>query len=90
MGGALDTATLSLSIPAATPGTHYLIAKADADDVLEESNETNNTLARSIQVGPDLIIQTLTVPGTVPRLSRFSGPNSRPPEAPSRSTPRAW
>jgi subtilase family serine protease len=64
VGGALSTAALSLSIPAATPGTHYLIAKADADDVLEESNETNNTVVRAIQVGPDLIIQTLTVPAT--------------------------
>ena len=64
VAGALSTASVSVSIPSAAPGTHFLIAKADADDVLEESNETNNTIARSIKVGPDLVIQALTVPGS--------------------------
>jgi subtilisin family serine protease len=61
--GALSSVSVSVVIPSVTTGTHYLIAKADVDDVLSESNETNNTVARSIQIGPDLTLSALTVPG---------------------------
>jgi subtilase family serine protease len=62
--GAADTRVTSLTIPAATvTGTHYVIARADADSVVAEAKETNNTLARSIEVGPDLDISSFTVPG---------------------------
>jgi len=64
LSGAQSTATLSLSIPSAVPGTHYLIVKADADDVLDENNETNNTAVRSIRVGPDLVLQSLSAPAS--------------------------
>jgi len=63
MAGALSATSVSMVIPTVTTGSHYLIAKADADDVLDESNEANNSVARAIQIGPDLIVLTLTVPG---------------------------
>src|SRR5262249_14802204 len=36
--------------------------KADDDNVVLESRETNNTLSRSIQIGGDLAVTGLTVP----------------------------
>ena len=53
----------NVTIPAGTtPGTYYLIAKADADETVPEAQETNNTSYRSIQIGPDLTVTTLTAP----------------------------
>ena len=46
-------------------GNYYLLAKADAAGVLTESNESNNVKMGSIvAVGPDLMVQTLTIPAT--------------------------
>jgi subtilase family serine protease len=54
---------MPIGIPSALgTGAHYLIAKADADDVLFENQEGNNTSARTLTVGPDLLVSTLTVP----------------------------
>lgn len=64
LSGAQNTVSLSLSIPSAAPGTHYLIANADADDVLDENNEGNNTAARPIRIGPDLVLQSLSAPAS--------------------------
>ena len=61
--GAQSSISITLAIPSATTGVHYLIATADADNVLSESNEANNTSIRSIKIGPDLILSALTVPG---------------------------
>jgi len=41
---------------------YYVIAKADADDVLLESLEGNNTRTRQVSVGPDLVMSAVTVP----------------------------
>jgi subtilase family serine protease len=61
--GAVSTASVSLAIPAdATVGRHYLIASVDDDDVLDESKETNNRLARQLQIGPDLVVSAFTSP----------------------------
>jgi len=61
--GALSSASVAMTIPEGTAvGKRYLIAVADADDVLGESNENNNRMSRSIQIGPDLLIPSLTVP----------------------------
>lgn len=63
--GASTTASLSLTIPADTPaGSWYMIAKADADGVVIESQEWNNTRLRSLKIGPDLRVADLAVPST--------------------------
>ena len=60
---AADTASTSLTIPPATAtGTYYIIAKADADNGVLEAKETNNALARSIQIGGDLDVSAFTTP----------------------------
>jgi subtilisin family serine protease len=62
--GASATVSMSLGLPADLgAGIYYLMAKADADDVLFENQESNNASARMLTVGPDLIVSTLTVPG---------------------------
>lgn len=62
-GATGHTATTAVTIPAGTgTGIHYVIAKADADDAVLESKETNNTNARSIAIGPNLDLSTFTVP----------------------------
>ena len=61
--GLSHSASLSITIPANKPaGTYYLFAKADATSVVTETNETNNSLIRSIQVGGDLAVSTFTAP----------------------------
>ena len=60
--GASHAGTTSLLIPPVAPGAYYIIAKADADNVVIESRETNNTQARAIQIGGDLIVSTVTAP----------------------------
>ena len=61
--GAVSTASVSLDIPGDTAvGLYYVIAKADADSVESESNEFNNTLARVVNIGPDLVVSSLTAP----------------------------
>ena len=52
-------------VPAgAAPGTYYLIARADRDANVIESNETNNTAYLVIHVGPDLQIAQATLSAT--------------------------
>ena len=48
--------------PATTTGTYYLFAKADGDAAVTETQESNNTTLRSIQVGGDIGITALTMP----------------------------
>jgi subtilase family serine protease len=61
--GVSHTSTTTVSIPAAiAAGTYYLIAKADGDNAVGEASESNNSRARSTQVGGDLIVSALTVP----------------------------
>jgi subtilase family serine protease len=61
--GGSHTASLSVTLPPnVAAGTYYLIAKADAANVVVETNESNNTLARSIQIGGDLTISAFTAP----------------------------
>ena len=61
--GASDTATVTLTIPASVPaGAYTLLAVADGDGVVGETQETNNLAARAIQVGADLLVSNMTVP----------------------------
>ena len=63
--GATGAASVTIAIPAGvTAGRHYVIANADDDDVLDESQETNNRLSRSVQIGPDLLIASFTAPAS--------------------------
>ena len=64
--GAQSSASVSVVIPPGTAGRLYLIAKADADDVLSESAESNNTVSRLIQIGPDLMVSALRCRETAP------------------------
>ena len=65
-GGASSTGSTSLTIPTNVGvGTYYVISKADADNTIVESSETNNTSARAIAIGPDLVVSALQVPSTV-------------------------
>ncbi len=62
---AVSTGPTSLTIPAGTTsGSYYVIAKSDADGLVLETIESNNTLSRAIKIGPDLIVSALTVPAT--------------------------
>lgn len=65
LGGASISTSLSITIPRdLTAGRYFVIAKADADDVLSEDLEANNALARLVQIGPDLTVSSFTVPAT--------------------------
>ena len=65
-GGVSSAGSTSVTLPSAlTAGTYYVIAKADADGVVGETSETNNTAARVISIGPDLVVSALQVPPTV-------------------------
>ena len=60
--GASSAGSTSVTIPASTAaGTHYIIAKADDDAAIGETDETNNTRARNVSIGPDLTISTISV-----------------------------
>lgn len=62
--GATSAGTTTVTIPPATGvGTHYVIAKADGDALVAEANETNNASARAIQIGADLVVSAMSVPG---------------------------
>jgi subtilase family serine protease len=61
--GAVETGTTEVQLPATmTPGTYYVIAKADWTSAVDELTETNNTKSDSTKAGPDLTVSTLTVP----------------------------
>jgi large repetitive protein len=61
--GAVSVGSTSVTIPSsAAAGTYYVFAVADADGVLLESNESNNTTSASIQVGPDLVVAAVSAP----------------------------
>src|SRR6185436_6954423 len=61
--GASDSASTSVTIPAGlAAGTYYLFANADADNVMAEMQEANNTFSRTIQIGADLVLTSLTAP----------------------------
>jgi subtilisin family serine protease len=62
---ATGSASTSVTLPAGTcTGAYYIIAMADADNVVPETNETNNTKNKPIKIGADLIVSALTAPLT--------------------------
>ena len=63
--GEIHVGSTTFALPAGHTGTRYIIAKADADDAIFESNEANNTSpGYSIIIGADLIVW-IDVPGIV-------------------------
>lgn len=63
--GATSSGSTSVTIPATTAvGSYYFIARADADGVIVETNENNNTMSRLIKIGPDLNISAFSAPTT--------------------------
>jgi subtilase family serine protease len=63
--GATSSASITVTIPAASAtGTYYIVAKADAGGIEQESQESNNTLARLLTIGPDVAFSVLAVPTT--------------------------
>jgi subtilase family serine protease len=64
-GGASSAGSTTVTIPEnATAGTWYIIGKADGEDVVLEISETNNSNARTIGIGPDLDITSMSAPTT--------------------------
>ena len=61
--GTASTGSVPLVLPTPlTAGTYYLFAKADGGAAVPETNESNNTRAVTIGVGPDLLMTALTAP----------------------------
>src|SRR5438132_1081313 len=64
-GGAEGSGSTTVAIPAGTAtGNYYIIDKADANNVVAETNKGNNLYYWYIQIGPDLVIPTLSAPST--------------------------
>jgi len=65
-GGVGSTESTTLSLPTTLGvGTYYVIAKVDADNVVAETQEANNTAGRQVIVGPDLIVASFSGPFTI-------------------------
>ena len=63
LSGGSSAGSASVTIPAgATTGTWYIIAKADDPNGVFETREANNTRAKSIAIGPDISVSTITSP----------------------------
>jgi len=53
------------TVAAVGPGVYYIIAKADADNIVTETQETNNTTVRQLTIGSDLLVAGLSVPSVI-------------------------
>ena len=68
--GASAKATFSVTIPADTAaGSYHIVAESDADGIVGEGNETNNSGSVPIQVtsppgGAELVVVGTTIPAT--------------------------
>jgi subtilase family serine protease/subtilisin family serine protease len=62
--GASELASSSVTIPDTTAtGTYYVIAKADWQGEIPETNDNNNARASgAMKVGPDLLVSTVSAP----------------------------
>jgi subtilase family serine protease len=64
--GGTSSGVTPLEIPAGTtPGTYYIVAKADWAGLIAESVESNNTRVASIRIGPDLMETSVTAAASV-------------------------
>ena len=69
-GGSYAAAPI-LTMPLVPAGSYYLIAKADATNIVSETSETNNTHAHSTKALPDLVIYSMVVP-SIPTTPTFN------------------
>ena len=62
--GGTSAGSTNVMIPANTiPGSYFVIAQADADNSIPETNEGNNTRTKAITItAPDLTVSVLTAP----------------------------
>ena len=61
--GIYSSDTTAVVIPADVPaGSYFIIVRADAGNVVAESDETNNAMAKPIEILPDLRVTVLTAP----------------------------
>ena len=74
--GASHIASTMLTIPAGTPpGPYYLIARADANGVVAETSEADNTVAKAITIiaaAPDLVVKNVAAPAAADRGASIS------------------
>ena len=63
---AQQTGTTVVTVPTVAPGLYYLLVKADAENDVSESSETDNLRVKSLLIGPDLVIKTLTFTPSTP------------------------
>jgi len=50
--------------PNAQNGAYYIIALANAENTIVETDYTNNTRAVAVGIGPDLVVSAFTIPAT--------------------------
>jgi uncharacterized delta-60 repeat protein len=61
--GTINAGTTQVLLPGGTPvGKRFVIACADGANEVHESNETDNCRAKTIYIGPDLVVKKLTAP----------------------------
>jgi len=58
--GGKQSASTSVIIPDVAPGAYFLLAQADADDAVQESNEGDNVKGKALGIGADLTITAIT------------------------------
>jgi hypothetical protein len=64
--GAESRADTPVTLPAVEPGVYTLIAQADALGVATETSEADNTRAKTLVVGPDLVVKAIATTPAVP------------------------
>jgi subtilase family serine protease len=62
-GGVSSVGTTTVAAVGA--GVYYIIARADAGNVVTETQETNNTTVRQLTIGADLLVAGLSVPSVI-------------------------
>jgi hypothetical protein len=65
--GTSSAGSTNVTLPAGVVGKRWIIARADNANAAAESNEGNNIRTKVIYIGPDLIVKTLTGPGSASR-----------------------
>ena len=62
--GISNTGSTQVTIPSSVTcaDTYYIIAIADADNAVSETNENNNAKNKSIKIGSDLLVSSLSAP----------------------------